>query len=154
MFARKLFDLPGFGWRNPFAEMDRMSRQMQALSDLVLRSSPAGWQAHAGVFPLVNITQDAGAYYVRAELPGFKAEDLDLQVIGKQLSLAGERKIPSEGQNVRYHRREREAGRFTRLIELPGEIDAGAVQARMVNGMLTITLPKSEDAQPRQISIK
>jgi HSP20 family protein len=154
MFARKLFDLPGLGWRSPFSEMERMSRQMQALSNFVLRGSPLGWQGHAGVFPLVNLTQDAKSFYLRAELPGFKAEDLDIQVLGKQITLSGERKIASEGENVRYHRREREGGRFTRVIELPGEIDANGVQAKMINGMLTVLLPKSQAAQPKQITIK
>jgi HSP20 family protein len=154
MFARKLFDLPGLGWRNPFSEMERMSRQMQALSDFVFRGSPLAWQGHAGVFPLINLTQDAKNFYLRAELPGFKAEDLDIQVVGKQITLSGERKIASEGENVRYHRREREAGRFTRAIELPGEIDTNGVQAKMTNGMLTVLLPKSQAAQPKQITIK
>ena len=73
---------------------------------------------------------------------------------GRSLSIAGERKIASEGENVKYHRREREAGRFSRIIVLPGEVNADKVDAQMTNGILTINIAKSEAAKPRQITVK
>ena len=91
----------------------------------------------AGVYPAVNIAEDAEAYYVSAELPGVKSEDLDLNVTANQLSLTGERKINEEDVESRYHRREREAGRFSRAIALPGDIDPENVRARLVDGVLT-----------------
>lgn len=154
MYARRMFDLPGFGWRNPLAEMERMRRQMDALADLVFRGSPSRLVAPSGVFPAINLTENAEAYFIRAELPGMKAADLDIQVVGKNLTIAGERKIPSEGEAVRYHRREREAGKFSRIIGLPGDIDAEKVEAKMANGLLTIAVPKAAAAKPRQITIK
>jgi HSP20 family protein len=69
------------------------------------------------------------------------------------LTIAGERTIPSEGENVRYHRKEREAGKFSRVIGLPGDIDATQVNANMANGMLTVTVAKSEASKPRQITV-
>jgi HSP20 family protein len=108
----------------------------------------------AGVFPALNITEDNDHYYVRAELPGVEAKDLELQVQGNNLSLAGERKIASEGENVKYHRREREAGRFSRMVSLPGAVNADHVDAQMTNGILTIQIAKSEAAKPRQITVK
>jgi len=148
-----MFDLPGFGWRNPLAEMERMRRQMDALADLVFRGSPSRLYAPSGVFPAINLTETATGYFVRAELPGIKSADLDIQVVGRNMTISGERKIASEGENVRYHRREREAGKFSRIIALPGDIDPEKVEAKLVNGVLTVCVPKAAAAQPRQIAI-
>jgi HSP20 family protein len=108
----------------------------------------------AGVFPAVNITEDAEAYYISAELPGVNSADLDLSVTANQVTLAGERKISEEASDARYHRREREAGRFSRAVALPGDIDADNVKARLVDGVLTLTIAKAEKAKPRQISVQ
>jgi len=108
----------------------------------------------AGVFPLTNVTEDSSNYYVRAELPGMKPDELNIQVTSDGISISGERKIPEEGNGVRYHRREREAGKFSRSINLPSEIDANAVEASLDNGILTITIQKAEVAKPRQIKVK
>ena len=70
------------------------------------------------------------------------------------LSISGERKIASEGDNVRYHRREREAGTFNRVVALPGEVDADKVEANHVNGVLTVVIPKAEAAKPKQITVR
>jgi HSP20 family protein len=105
------------------------------------------------VFPAVNIKEDNDKYYVTAELPGIKNDEIDLQIKGSNLVISGERRIPSEGENVKYHRRERDAGKFSRIIDLPGEIDADSVDARMENGVLTVTLAKSEASKPKQISV-
>jgi len=64
----------------------------------------------AGVFPFINLSENKDSYFVRAEMPGLKADDISISVTGNNLSISGERKIASEGENVRYHRREREAG--------------------------------------------
>jgi HSP20 family protein len=108
----------------------------------------------AGVFPLINVTEDANKYYVRAELPGMKSNELDIQVTADGISISGERKIPVEGNNVRYHRREREAGTFSRSFNLPGEINVNKVEASLENGVLMVTITKSEAAKPRQIKVK
>jgi HSP20 family protein len=108
----------------------------------------------AGVFPLANVTEDKNNYYVRAELPGVKAEDLDISVTGENMSISGERKIPVEGEEARYHRRERNAGKFSRMLSLPGHIDTQKVEASCANGILTVVLPKAEAAKPKQISVK
>jgi len=134
--------------------MERMRRQMDALSELMFRGVPARGPDAAGVFPLINLTENQRHYVLRTELPGLKATDLEIQVRGRNLTISGERRISSEGKNVKYHRSEREAGAFSRIVNLPGEIDAEKVEANMTNGLLTVTLPKSEAAKPRQISIK
>jgi HSP20 family protein len=106
----------------------------------------------AGVFPLINLTEDKDNYYVRAELPGVKGDELDIQVTGNNLAISGERKIAAQ-EDARYHRREREAGKFSRIIALPGEVDTDKVEARLENGILSIVVSKAEIAKPKQISV-
>jgi HSP20 family protein len=110
--------------------------------------------AGAGVFPLINLTEDKDNYHVRAEMPGLKADDINISVANNNLSMSGERKIASEGEHVRYHRREREAGTFSRVVGLPGEVDADKVEARYEQGILTVVIPKAEVAKPKQITVR
>jgi len=152
MFYRRLFDFPTRGLRSPLNELDRLRQQMEKWQGALSEGAfpiPA-----AGVFPLTNVTEDKDNYYVRAELPGIKSDELDIQVTVKGISISGERKIPVEGNNVKYHRREREAGKFSRTINLPEDVDVNKVDASLKNGILTVTIPKAEIAKPRQISIK
>jgi HSP20 family protein len=152
MIIRKLGEWPAFNWRSPFEELDRMRRQMDRVLSSYSDDMPGA--AIAGVFPLANLSEDKDAYYVRAELPGIKANDLDISITGNTLSISGERKIPAHGDKVKYHRREREAGSFSRVITLPGQVDANKVEAQCSNGVLTIVLPKAESAKPKQIAVK
>jgi HSP20 family protein len=100
------------------------------------------------------VTEDTENYYVRAELPGIKSGELDIQVTSEGVSISGERKIAEESNNVKYHRRERDAGKFSRLINLPEKVDVNKVEAFMENGILKVTIPKSEAAKPRQITVQ
>lgn len=152
MFATRLFNHPTMAWRHPFAELERMSRQMDQLTRGLVGHPSLGWRP-ASVFPAINLTEDAENYYVRAELPGIKADALDIQAVGRNLTISGERTIASEGENVRYHRRERESGKFSRVIGLPGDINADKVDAQLVNGLLTVTIAKAEAAKSKQITI-
>ena len=152
MFARGLFNYPSMGWRHPFTELERMSRQMDRLTQGLTSRPGLGWLS-AKVFPAVNLTEDTDNYYVRAELPGIRADALDIQAVGRNLTISGERIISSEGENVRYHRREREAGKFSRIISLPGDIDTEKVDAKLANGMLMITVAKAEASKPKQITV-
>ena len=145
---------PGFlGWhRDPFAEMNRLRREM----DRVLGSYPAGRgiSPAAGVFPALNVSEDERSFYVRAELPGVAPEDLEITTKENNLILKGERRIAAEGERISYHRREREAGTFRRIISLPTQVDASKVTAVSKNGVLTVTLPKKAESKPRQIEVK
>lgn len=154
MFTRRIMSFPGHGSTNPFAELDRMRRQMDALSGMFYRGMPEQRAQSAGVFPLLNLTESQNNYYIRAELPGMKAEDLGIQIVDKTLTISGERKISEEGEKIRYHRRERDAGKFSRAISLPGDIDNSKIEARMQDGLLMVTVPKAEAAKPRQITIR
>lgn len=152
MIARRLFDFPEAGWGHPFTEMDRLMQQMNRLGGALWGRPGQGWRT-ARVFPALNITEDSERYYVRAELPGIKADAISLEVKGRNLSISGERTIHTEGEGAKYHRRERDAGKFSRVIGLPGEIDPEKVEARMVNGVLTVAIAKAEAAKPRQITV-
>jgi HSP20 family protein len=116
-----------------------------------------GWpfrEPTAGVFPLTNVTEDNHNYYVRAELPGIAAGEIDISVTGEGLSISGERKIGPEKEEAKYHRKEREAGKFSRVINLPGHIDPEKVEASCVDGVLTVILSKAQAAKPKQITVK
>lgn len=149
MIYRRLFDVPAWRFRNSFEELAQMRRQMDRLFEdgLVPRE-----HQRAGVFPLINLTEDINNFYVRAELPGVKGDALDIQVTAKNLSISGERKILAE-EGVKYHRRERESGSFSRIIGLPAEVDSDKVEAKLQDGVLTVVVPKAETAKPKQISV-
>jgi len=152
MLFRRMTDWPTRDWTSPFDELERMRRQMDWLSEGLTRGP---WRTpSAGVFPLMNVTEDKDKYYVRAELPGLKSDELDISVTGDTLSISGERKLPAEDHKAQYHRREREAGRFSRVVTLPSQIDTGKVEANCAEGVLTVVLPKAEAAKPKQISVK
>lgn len=151
MIYRRMFGVPTWNVRSPFSELERMRQQMDKFLSRVPDSGMPS--LHAGVFPSINLTEDKDHYYLRAELPGISAEDLDIQATGNNLSISGERKIEVEKDNVRYHRKEREEGKFSRAISLPGDIDADGVSASLTNGILRVSVPKAEKAKPKQISI-
>ena len=148
MIYRRFFNVPTWRFRTPWEELHRMRQQLDHLFD----ASPSQ-RVSAGVFPLINMTEDKDHYYVRAELPGVKGDELDIQVTGKNLAISGERKIAAEEEGARYHRREREAGTFSRMIGLPGEVDTNKVEAKLENGILNIVVSKAEVAKPKQISV-
>jgi HSP20 family protein len=106
------------------------------------------------VFPPLNLWGNDGELVVEAELPGFELDDLEILVSGtNQLSIKGERKPPTH-EGGTWHRQERGFGAFNRMIELPEAVDAEKVSANFENGVLTITMPKREEAKPRRIEVK
>lgn len=152
MIVRRMFNTPNWGWRSPFDELELLRNRMNALSRDFTGDAPS--QRSAGVFPLINVTEDKDDYRVRAELPGLNAGDLDISITGNSLAISGERKISEESKEAKYHRREREAGKFSRMVELPDHVDGAKVEAKMADGNLTVVLPKSEAAKPRQIKVQ
>lgn len=104
-------------------------------------------------FPAVNAWEDHKAVYAEAELPGLTMEDIEVLVMGDELTIKGERK-DTEKEGVTYHRRERGLGTFSRVLRLPIQIDAEKVEATLRDGVLTVKLPKAQSALPRKIELK
>ncbi len=151
MIYRRMFGLPTLRFRSTFDELNQMRQQLERLFE----GYPSPYQRpRAGVFPLINLTEDQNNFYVRAELPGVKADELEIQATGNNLSITGERKIPAVAEDARYHRREREAGTFSRIIGMPADVNSEKVEASLENGILTVVIPKAEAAKPRQIAVK
>jgi HSP20 family protein len=135
-----------------FADFDSVRREMLRLFDSVA-GDPSG-QPGAGVFPPMNITQDNDNFYVRAEIPGVRPNELSISAVRNRLSLAGKREIQREHDRVSYHRKERAEGAFNRTVTLPTDIDADKVDAQYADGILTLRLPKAEETKPRQIKVR
>lgn len=135
-----------------FADFDQLRREMLRLFDAAGTSGFAS--PSAGVFPPLNVSQDADNFYLRAEIPGVNADQLSISAERNRVSISGRRDIPAERERVSYHRKERAEGAFSRTVALPTEIEADRVEARYSDGILTLTLPRAEATKPRQISIR
>jgi HSP20 family protein len=151
MMIRRYFGVPDWNFSRRLEAFENLRKQFNFMNDAFMGVTPG---RKAGVFPLINLTEDKNHYYLRAELPGIQSNDLDIQATGTTVSLSGERKIPAENKESKYHRREREAGKFSRMLNLSSEIDPDRVDAVLSDGILKVVLPKSEKARPKQINIK
>jgi HSP20 family protein len=103
--------------------------------------------------PPVDIQETEEGYRLQAELPGLTKEDIDITLENNVLRLAGERKFERDARKESFHRVERTYGTFSRAFALPQQVNAEGVQAGFENGVLTILVPKAEQAKPRKISI-
>jgi HSP20 family protein len=103
--------------------------------------------------PAVDLYEDKDNVFVKAELPGLKREDIEVSLHDGALSISGERKTEEKVENAEVRRTERFVGRFQRTITLPSTVKADSVNAQYKDGVLTVTLPKAEEAKPRQIQI-
>ncbi len=104
-------------------------------------------------FPQVNVREDDRSLYVEADLPGLAMDDIDVSVLGNELTIKGERKQGDE-EGVSYHLRERGVGTFHRVVQLPLDVAAQNVSATLRDGVLTVTLPKAESTVPRKIHVR
>ena len=144
-----IFREPGL---DPLRELEQLQRRMDRLFQGAFGLERSPWRV--GVYPLVNISEDRDHIFVRAELPGVKAADLEITIQDNSLILRGQRQIPTEEKQVNYHRRERESGFFRRVVALPARIRAEKVEATCKDGILTIKLAKPEEVKPRKIEVK
>ena len=138
-------------WSNPeaaFAAFD------QLVND-VARPTSNGWNGY-GLTPAADIVESEAGFRVVLDMPGLDAKEIKIQVENDTLSVQAERKFaePAKGENA--HRSERAAGTFHRSFSLPTTVDGGKVEAKYENGVLTVVLPKREEAKPRtiQVSVK
>lgn len=104
--------------------------------------------------PAVDLREDENSYMLEADLPGMKKDEIEVTVVDNVVTLKGERKHESESKEKGIHRIERRYGAFERSFEIPGGFDADKINAHFENGVLKITLPKREEAKPKQVEIK
>lgn len=138
---------PGFGRLTDLR--DEIDRLFEApLSDLA-----RGSQILSGWTPAMDVYEDKDNVYIRAELPGMRKEDIDLSLHEGSLSISGERKSEDTFENAEVYRAERFFGRFQRTVTLPTPVTTDKVKAQYRDGILTVTLPKAEEAKPKHIDV-
>jgi HSP20 family protein len=137
---------------SPFvSEFGKLQREMTRLWDHMYPQDRLS--EGFGVFPPVKVREDHDNYYITAEIPGVEDKDLEISAMLGSLTIEGERTIDTQ-QGVSYHRREREAGKFSRVIALGDRINPDKVEARLKDGVLDIVIGKAEESKPKQITIK
>lgn len=115
--------------------------------------APIARMETARPFPALNVWEDNANLHVETEVPGLTMNDLEVYVVGSELTIKGRRKPLENGQFV-YHRRECGRGEFARHLTLPVEVDAARVEATLKDGILNILLPKAEKARARKVTVK
>jgi HSP20 family protein len=139
---------PGFGrLTNLRDEIDRLFES--PLSELATSA-----QLLSGWTPAIDVYENKDNVYVKAELPGMKREEIEVSLHEGTLSLSGERKTEQKVQDAEVCRTERFLGRFQRTVTLPAPVAADKAKAQYQDGILTVTLPKTEEAKPRHIEVK
>jgi len=115
-------------------------------------------QSGSGAFnswaPALDVYEDKSNLVVRAELPGLKKEEIEVSLRDNAITISGERRQEKKSEESETSRQERYYGRFTRSLVLPKQVDAAKVAAKYVDGVLTVTLPKAEEAKARQIEVR
>jgi HSP20 family protein len=127
-------------------------RLAQAMNRLFDESFVLPQQAAGRVLPL-DVLAAGDGYVITAAVPGLRAEDLKLEVLGDTVTLRGEVKAPEAGEAGRWLLRERRFGQFERTLTLPTEVDGTKAEASIDNGVLTVRLPKVESAKPKAIKV-
>ncbi|HVS63506.1 MAG TPA: Hsp20/alpha crystallin family protein [Thermoanaerobaculia bacterium] len=107
----------------------------------------------SGWFPSVDLSQTTDRFLIKVDLPGLKKDDIELTVENQTLTVTGERRFDSTEEGETFNRIERSYGKFSRTFQLPSNVNSGKVKAAFADGVLTITIPKNEEAKSRKISI-
>lgn len=149
-------------WQRPEMNVWSPLRQLSTLRDEIDRlfESPLNamtsdsQQFLNGWLPAVDLYEDRDHLVLKAELPGMNKEDIDISLHGDVLMLSGERKEEKAFEKAETYRAERFLGKFQRAFTLPVSVDASKVQASYKDGILHVTLPKAEEAKPKQIPVK
>jgi HSP20 family protein len=146
-------------WK-PFREMvpfdfEQMRREMDRLWDSFFegRGRRRG-EEEAEWYPSLDVAETKNDIVVKAELPGMDQKDIDISLSNGVLTIKGQKKQEKEEKEENYHLIERSYGSFTRSIQLPGDVQSDKINATYKNGVLKVTLPKSEEAKKKEIKIK
>lgn len=139
-------------WLDPFGGLRLIQREMERLvGDTALGAVE---RISGGSYPPINVLNGTDELVVQCELAGVARDDVELTITGETLVIKGNKKPPAGEDKLRFQRRERGVGEFRRTIVLPDKVDAGRVEAHLASGVLTVKLPKSEAARPKQIPVR
>ena len=145
-------------WRSFRSDMDRMFDRFARGFGLPSLRSMADfeppWRSFAFSAPPIDMSEDNKAYKISAELPGLDAKDVEVSVSGDRLVLKGEKRQHQEEKNKNYYLSERTYGSFERSFELPVSVDRDKIAADFSQGVLTITMPKTDEVQKQQKKIE
>jgi HSP20 family protein len=136
-----------------FGRLFGLRNDIDRLFESPLFELPAGSQLLSVWNPAVDLYEDKDNVIVKAELPGMKKEEIEVSLHDGVLTLSGERKSEEKFENAETYRAERYVGRFQRSLTLPSPVSADKVKAQYKDGILTVTLPKTEEAKPKQIEV-
>ena len=142
-----------FRWPNsldPWSGLRQMQRELERLMGRGLADSR---NIGGGVYPPVNVLNGSDDLIVQCEVAGVGKDNINISITGDTLMVRGNKPSSADEREVRFQRRERGSGDFSRTIVLPDKVDADRVEAKLTDGVLTIRLPKSEAAKPRQIRV-
>ena len=147
-------------WQRPeltsgpaFGRLTDLRDEIDRLFEMPLAELTRTSQLLSGWPPALDIYEDKDNLFVRAELPGMKKEDIDLSLHDGSLSISGERKSEAKYGDAEVYRSERFVGRFQRTVSLPVSVASDKVKAQYKDGILTVTLPKTEEAKPKHIDV-
>jgi HSP20 family protein len=140
-------------WK-PLRELERMRREMDRVWDSFFERRPARVEEVSELLPTLDISETKNEYVVKAELPGMDPKEIDISLTNDLLTIKGEKKQEKEEKEENYHLIERSYGSFTRSVRLPGQVQSDKINANFKNGILKVTLPKTEEAKKKEIKIK
>ena len=140
----------GIQWQGRWDPLLELQREMGRLFEGLDPFQPL---RHVRQYPPLNVYDAGDGYILSAQLPGLAAEDVELSITGETLTMRGERKRPEGVKDDSYRRQERPMGRWSRTITLPDRVESAGVSASFTNGILTVHLPKAENAKPRHITV-
>jgi len=139
-------------WRS-LGGLSGLRDEIDRLFDVPLRELTRTSQLLSGWNVALDVYEDADNVYVKAEVPGMKKEDINLSLHDGSLSISGERKSETSHEGTETLRTERYYGRFQRTVTLPTPVAVDKVKAQYKDGILTVTLPKAEEAKPKHIDV-
>ncbi len=142
----------GWNWQ-PVEQLSNLRDEINRLFDSPFGELTRHMELFNGWSPALYLYEDQDNLIVKAELPGMKRDEIDISFHAGTLTLSGERKYEEQKEDAETYRAERFLGKFHRTLALPKPVEADKAQAAYKDGILTITLPKTEEAKPKQIQV-
>lgn len=142
-------------WTERFPRtLSRMERDFENLMERFFGPEENRWLGWPTSVPLANVVETEGSIEVTVELPGMKPGEFTVELKNGELWISGERKAEVEEKGKTFHRVERSYGEFRRVIPLPAAVNEERIEAEYKEGVLRVTIPKTEEAKPRKIEVR